>query len=95
MHISIGAAILILGVLFLATSKAGLKVLGVVAVVGVVGGGGVLYWGEQQAQQHKAQYAAQKADERAYDAKEYADCVQKFQVPNDPYSTARCELWRH
>jgi hypothetical protein len=38
MHISIGAAILILGVLFLATSRAGLKVLGVLFVVGVVGG---------------------------------------------------------
>ena len=32
MHISIGAAILILGLLFLATSKAGLKVLGVLGV---------------------------------------------------------------
>ena len=38
MHISIGAVILILGVLFLATSKAGLKVLGVVGVLVVAGG---------------------------------------------------------
>jgi len=37
MHIAIGAAILILGVLFLVTSKAGLKVLGVLGVL-VVGG---------------------------------------------------------
>jgi hypothetical protein len=43
MHISIGAAILILGLLFLATSKAGLKVLGVLFVVGVVGVGAMLY----------------------------------------------------
>jgi hypothetical protein len=94
MHISIGAAILILGFLFLATSKPGLKVLGVLFVVGVVGGGGVIYWVQQQDQQYEAQYAAQKA-ERAYNAKAYADCVQKFQVPNNPYSTARCDLWRH
>ena len=40
MHISIGAAILIIGLLYLATSKAGLKVLGVLALVGVVGGAG-------------------------------------------------------
>jgi hypothetical protein len=43
MHISIGAAILILGLLFLATSKAGLKVLGVLALVGCVGVGALLY----------------------------------------------------
>ena len=43
MHISIGAALLILGLMFLATSKAGLKVLGVLAVVVVVGGGALLY----------------------------------------------------
>jgi hypothetical protein len=43
MHITIGAAILILGVLFLATSKAGLKVLGVVVVLALVGGGALLY----------------------------------------------------
>lgn len=40
MHISISAAILILSLLFLATSKAGLKVLGVLVVP--VGGGGYL-----------------------------------------------------
>jgi uncharacterized protein HemX len=95
MHITIGAAILIVGLLWLATSKARLKVLGVLFVVAVVGGGGFIYWLEQQAQQHEAQYAAQKAEERARNAKEYADCVQKFQVPNDPYSTARCDLWRY
>jgi hypothetical protein len=43
MHIGIGAAILILGLLWLATSKAGLKVLAVLAIVVAVGGGGLLY----------------------------------------------------
>jgi hypothetical protein len=43
MHISIGAAILILGLLYLATSKAGLKVLGVVTLVGCVGVAALLY----------------------------------------------------
>jgi hypothetical protein len=46
MHISIGAAILILGLLFLATSPAGRKVLAVVfglAIIAVGGGGFVLY----------------------------------------------------
>ena len=47
MHIGIGAAILILGLLWLATSKAGLKVLGVLAVLAVVGVGGLLYLGQQ------------------------------------------------
>ncbi len=37
MHIPIGAAILIPGLLFLATSKAGLKVLGYSSPLGVVG----------------------------------------------------------
>lgn len=46
MHIGIGAAILILGVLFLATSKAGLKVLAV-AVVVLVGGVGALLYQDQ------------------------------------------------
>jgi hypothetical protein len=43
MHISFGAVILILGLLFLATSRAGLKVLGVLFVVGVAGAGALLY----------------------------------------------------
>ena len=48
MHIGIGAATPILGVLFLATSKAGLKVLGVLTLVAVLGGDAVLYAGIQQ-----------------------------------------------
>jgi Tfp pilus assembly protein PilO len=53
--ISTGAAILILGLLFLATSKAVLKVLGVLAVIVVVGGGSVVYWSEHQDPQIEAQ----------------------------------------
>jgi hypothetical protein len=45
MHIGIGAAILILGLLWLARSTAGLKVLAVLVVV--VGGGAYLYQGQQ------------------------------------------------
>ena len=56
MHISVGAAILILGLLFLATSKAGLKVLGVVAVVVVVGvGAAYVYSNHQTAAQRASQ----------------------------------------
>ena len=61
MHISIGAAILILGVLFLATSKAGLKVLGVLAVVGVAGGGFLFYASNQDEQARFAKCVAKKA----------------------------------
>jgi hypothetical protein len=61
MHIGIGAAIFILGVLFLATSKAGLKVLGVAVVVIGVGGGGVIYWAQQQDQKQHAAWAANRA----------------------------------
>ena len=43
MHITVSAAILILGLLFLATSKAGLKVLGVV-VVAALGLGAYAWW---------------------------------------------------
>jgi hypothetical protein len=53
MHIGIGAAILILGVLFLATSKAGLKVLGVV-VVGALGLGAYVWWLSDQSAQRVA-----------------------------------------
>jgi hypothetical protein len=67
MHISIGAAILILGLLFLATSKAGLKVLGVVALVGVVGGVGFFYWAQQDEQK-----AAVRAKQACLDSYETA-----------------------
>ena len=55
MHIPIGAAILILGILFLATSKAGLKVLGVLALVGVVGVGALVYREDQDGAGRKQQ----------------------------------------
>jgi len=62
MHISIGAAILILGLLYLATSKAGLKVLGVLVAVVVVGGGALLYQDHlttlANVEQHKARVLA-------------------------------------
>jgi uncharacterized membrane protein len=58
MHIPIGAAILILGLLFLATSKAGLKVLGVVAVA-ALGLGAYVWWlSERDSQQIAALYAS-------------------------------------
>ena len=53
MHIGIGAAILIFGVLFLATSKAGLKVLGVVAVA-ALGLGAYVWWLNAQDEQRIA-----------------------------------------
>lgn len=58
MHIGIGAAILILGVLFLATSKAGLKVLGVVAVAGLGLGAYVWWLNAQDEQRIAALYAS-------------------------------------
>jgi hypothetical protein len=58
MHIGIGSAILILGLLFLATSKAGLKVLGVVALVGCVGVGALLYQDHLTALANVAQHKA-------------------------------------
>jgi hypothetical protein len=58
MHIGIGAAILILGVLFLATSKAGLKVLGV-AVVAALGLGAYVWWlSDRDSQQIASLYAS-------------------------------------
>jgi hypothetical protein len=68
MHISIGAAILILGVLFLATFPAGRKVLAVVFVLIVVGVGGIgymLYASNQQTMKENAAYDAKKAAEIA------------------------------
>ena len=53
MHIGIGAAILILGVLFLATSKAGLKVLGVLGVA-ALGLGAYVWWLNAQDEQRIA-----------------------------------------
>jgi hypothetical protein len=64
MHIGIGAAILILGVLWLATSKAGLKVLGVLALIGCVGGAGFFYWAQQDEQ--KAAVRARQACLESY-----------------------------
>jgi hypothetical protein len=58
MHISIGAAILILGLLFLARSKAGLKVLGVL-FVGALGLGAYVWWlSNQDDQRIAALYAS-------------------------------------
>jgi len=59
MHITIGAAILILGLLFLATFPAGRKVLGVVLLLIVIGGVGVGYVVEQQTKQAQARNAAE------------------------------------
>jgi hypothetical protein len=61
MHITIGAALLILGVLFLATSKAGLKVLGVLALVGCVGVGFIFYASNQEDHARFANCVAKKA----------------------------------
>jgi hypothetical protein len=78
MHISIGAAILILGLLFLATSKAGLKVLGVVALVGVVGVGAALYFD----QQNQTARAAAQAEWQAHLPELRAKCEKLW--PLDP-----------
>ena len=55
---SLATVILILGLLYLATSKAGLKVLGVLALVGCVGVGALLYQDRlttlANVEQHKA-----------------------------------------
>lgn len=54
MHITIGAAILIVGLLFLATFPAGRKVLGVVVLLIVFGLVGVGYVVEQQTKEAQA-----------------------------------------
>ena len=61
MHISIGAAILIIGLLFLATSPAGRKVLGVVAVVVAVGVVGVGFLIEREGEANMAQTKREQA----------------------------------
>ena len=61
MHISIGAAILIIGLLFLATSPAGRKVLGVVAVVVAVGVVGVGFLIEREGEARTAQTQREQA----------------------------------
>ena len=79
MHIGIGSAILILGLLFLATSKAGLKVLGVVALVGCVGVGFLLY--------------ASYQDEQAILAKAQLPCTSKEEgrdIPMDEWVARSC-----
>lgn len=58
---SLATVILILGLLYLATSKAGLKVLVVVAVVIAVGGGGFIYWVQRRDERDRAQWAANRA----------------------------------
>lgn len=78
MHIGIGAAILILGLLYLATSKAGLKVLGVLAVVGVFGVGAALYLEQQNVNAH----AAAMADWQVHLPEVRARCEKMY--PIDP-----------
>ena len=78
MSISIGAAILILGLLFLATSKAGLKVLGVVALAGVVGVGAAFYLD----QQNQTARAAAQAEWQAHLPELRAKCEKLW--PLDP-----------
>jgi hypothetical protein len=73
-HIGVGAAILIIGLLWLATSKAGLKVLGVLAVLVVIVGGalGIYLYGvtQQEAAAHAA-YQARLPEIRAKCEKEW------------------------
>ena len=71
MHIGIGAAILILGLLWLATSKAGLKVLAVLAVVAAVGVGGVFYVANQEEKARTAPDAVKARCEKEYQTKEF------------------------
>jgi hypothetical protein len=82
MHISIGAAILILGLLFLATSKAGLKVLGAVLVLLIVVGvfGGVYLHGVFQ--REEAAHAADDANWQAHLPELRAQCEKMY--PVDP-----------
>ena len=58
---TLATVILILGLLFLATSEAGLKVLGVLAVVGCVGVGFLFYASNQEEQARFANCVAKKA----------------------------------
>jgi hypothetical protein len=60
MHISIGAAILIIGLLFLATSPAGRAVLGVAFVLIIVFVGGCFVYVEQQEKERPAREAAER-----------------------------------
>jgi hypothetical protein len=69
MHISIGAAILILGLLFLATSPSGRMVLGAVFVLIVVGVVGIFALLNQQ----ENQQLALAAEKRAACEKKYPD----------------------
>ncbi len=78
MHISIGAAILILGLLFLATSKAGLKVLGIAAVA-ALGLGAYVWWLSDQSDQR---VAAANADWQAHLPEVRAKCEKRY--PIDP-----------
>ena len=78
MHISIGAAILILGLLFLATSRAGLKVLSVLALFVVAGG--VYIHGIYQ--QEDAAHAAAQANYQAHLPELRAKCEKEW--PLDP-----------
>jgi hypothetical protein len=90
MHISVGAAILILGLLFLATSKAGLKVLGVVALVAVVGGYLVVNdyvdYAVRRLDRHDALAQQQECAAKAAEAEHYVteDFRKAIRGPNCP-----------
>jgi hypothetical protein len=81
MHISIGAAILILGLLYLATTPAGRKVLGVVFVLIVVGGGGIFAWLVQQENAQADQRDTKEAYLTAHHAEMQVRCYQKYPDP--------------
>jgi hypothetical protein len=89
MSLAIGAAILILGLLFLATSPAGRKVLGfvfVLIVVGVVGGVGFFSWVNQQAKEIHAQ-----REYWSLVTERQAACEKKHPVGQSPLHDARRE----
>jgi undecaprenyl pyrophosphate phosphatase UppP len=77
MHIGIGAAILILGLLFLATSKAGLRVLAVLAIVVAVGGVYIYRVAEQEEKARTAPDAVKARCEKEYQTKEFRDVCER------------------
>jgi hypothetical protein len=80
MHISIGAAILIIGLLYLATIPAGRKVLGVAFLVIVGGGGSLIVLANHNFNERVAQMRVEDIKQAALQTERNALCEKRYPI---------------